>query len=230
MTHALLDNIRHRALRVHTARGAAYGDARMSALALPEEFRALQAHYPLVFQRVEGGGFQPLALFGLREGENLFLTEDGRWDAPMLPMSVEREPFLIGRDGDELLMHIDLDSPRIVRDGEAGEALFLPHGGHSELLHHASSLLQALSAGLERLPAFIAALMQHKLLEAFALDIERPGGIQRLSGLHTIHQERLAELRGDALEQLNRDGHLLPIYMAVASMSRLGPLIERGRR
>lgn len=231
MTHALLDNLSHRALRLHTQRTAAMGDARMAVLALPEEFRALQAHYPIVFQRVEGGGFQPVALFGLREGENLFLTTDGRWDAPVLPMALEREPFLIGRDGDELLMHIDLDSPRIVRDGEGGSPLFLPHGGHSELLDHASTLLQALHAGLERLPAFIAALMRHELLEPFALDIaQQGGGVQRLAGLHTIHEGRLAALRGEALEELHREGHLEAIYMVLASMSRLGPLIERGQR
>ena len=71
----LLDNVTHRHLRVRPERSAALGDARQSALALPAEFRQLQAHFPIVFQRVEGdaanAGFQPVALFGLEEGDAL---------------------------------------------------------------------------------------------------------------------------------------------------------------
>ena len=100
MSHpVLLNNIDHKDLRVVTARGAAYGDNVMSALTFPDEFRTLQAHYPIVFRKLDDGtGFEPLALFGFQEGENLFL-EDGRWDAFDLPLTVERQPFMIGVDG-----------------------------------------------------------------------------------------------------------------------------------
>lgn len=228
---ALLDNVTHRHLRVRTERAAALGDARQSALALPAEFRQLQAHYPIVFQSVDGG-FQPIALFGLEDGQNLFLTEAG-WDAPVLPMAVQRDPFMIGRSGDILQLHIDLDSPRIVRpdEGEAGTAVFMPHGGHSEYLDHVVSLLEHLHAQAQRLPAFIDALTHHQLLEPFVIDIEQADGEQgRLSGLYTVHEERLAALPGAALEALQRDGHLLPIYMQLASLSQLQGLVERQHR
>lgn len=228
---ALLDNVTHRHLRIRTERSAALGDARQSALALPAEFRQLQAHFPIVFQAVEGG-FQPIALFGLEEGQNLFLTDAG-WDAPVVPMAVQRDPFMIGRNGDTLQLHIDMDSPRIVRpeEGEVGTAVFMPHGGHSEYLEHVVSLLEHLHAQAQRLPAFIEALTRHQLLEPFVLDIERADGEQgRLSGLYTIHEERLAALPGAALEALQRDGHLLPIYMQLASLSQLQGLVERQSR
>lgn len=229
---ALLDNVTHRNLRIHTARSAALGDARQSALALPAEFRQLQAHFPIVFQAVEGSGFQPIVLLGLEEGENLFLTDTG-WDAPVVPMALQRDPFMIGRSGDTLQLHIDLDSPRIVRpeEGEAGTAVFMPHGGHSEFLDHVVSLLEHLHAQAQRLPAFIDALTRHQLLEPFVLDVEQSDGSQgRLSGLYTLHEERLAALPGAALEALQREGHLLPIYMQIASMSQLQGLVERRHR
>jgi len=232
---ALLDNVTHRHLRLHTGRSAALGDARSSALALPAEFRQLQAHFPIVFQQVDGpdgSSFQPVALFGLEEGQNLFLTERG-WDAPVVPMALQRDPFLIGRNGDNLQLHIDLDSPRIVRpeEGEVGTALFMPHGGHSEYLDHVVSLLEHLHAHAQQLPVFIDALTRHQLLEPFVLDIERPDGEQsRLSGLYTIEEDRLAALPGAALEALQRDGHLLPIYMQMASLSQLQGLIDRQGR
>ena len=231
---ALLDNVTHRELRLHTGRSAALGDARQSALALPAEFRLLQAHFPIVFQLVEGdAGFQPIAMFGIEEGQNLFLTDTG-WDATVVPMALQREPFLIGRAADDTLqLHIDLDSPRIVRpeEGEVGTALFLPHGGFSEYLDQIVALMENLHEQAQQLPAFIEALMRHQLLEPFVLDIEMPGGEQRrLTGLFTINEERLAALPGAALEALAREGHLLPIYMQIASLSQLPLLLERASR
>lgn len=230
----LLDNVTHRHLRVRSERSAALGDARQSALALPAEFRQLQAHFPIVFQLVEGdAGFQPVALFGLEEGQNLFLTDTG-WDAPVVPMALQRDPFMIGRAPDDTLqLHIDMDSPRIVRpeEGEVGTAIFMPHGGFSDYLDHVVQLMEHLHAQAQHLPVFIEALTRHQLLEPFVIDIETPGGEQgRLSGLFTIHEERLAALPGAALEALAREGHLLPIYMQIASLQQLQALVERQSR
>ena len=230
----LLDNITHRHLRIRTERSGALGDARQSALALPAEFRQLQAHFPIVFQLVEGdAGFQPVALFGLEEGQNLFLTDTG-WDAPVVPMALQRDPFMIGRAPDDSLqLHIDMDSPRIVRpeEGEVGTAIFMPHGGFSDYLDHVVQLMEHLHAQAQQLPVFIEALTRHQLLEPFVIDIETAGGEQgRLSGLFTIHEERLAALPGAALEALAREGHLLPIYMQIASLAQLPVLVERASR
>ncbi|MFN7693283.1 MAG: SapC family protein [Burkholderiales bacterium] len=231
---ALLDNITHRHLRIRTERSAALGDARHYCLALPEEFRLLQAHFPIVFQHVEGEvGFQPVALFGLEEGQNLFLVDQG-WDASVVPMAMQREPFLIGRaDDDSLKLHIDMDSPRIVRpeEGEVGSALFMPHGGFSDYLDNVVQLMEALHAQAQQLPYFIEALTRHQLLEPFVLDIELPGGEQgRLSGLFTINEDRLTALPGAELEALAREGYLLPMFMQIASLAQLTGLVERSHR
>jgi hypothetical protein len=226
--HALLDNVNHKDLRVITTRSAALGDGVMVAVTFPGEFRNIQAHYPIVFQKTaDGTSFQPLALLGLREGENLFLHDDGRWDAPYLPLAIERQPFLIGFDAEgQPLVHVDLDSPRIsLTDGEPA---FLPYGGLSEHLDRISSVLQALHEGLQRTPAFAAALLRFELLEPFALEFERGDGVlQRWSGCYTIHEERLARLDGRAIGELHGAGFVQDIYMAVASASRFRDLIER---
>lgn len=226
--HVLLNNVEHRTLRVRAGHGAALGDAVMRALTFPAEFRDVQAHYPIVFARDGESGFVPLALLGLAEGENLFL-DDTRWDATYVPLSVRRQPFLVGVSGEERLLHIDLAHPRVRLDG--GEALFHDHGVATEYLERVKSVLLALHDGVIATPAFVDALLKHELLESFVLDVTLDDGSQnRLAGYHTIDEARLHALPGDALERLAREGHLLPIYMVLASMSRFRDLIERTNR
>lgn len=224
----LLNHVEHRDLRVDARRGAAFGDDVMYAPAVPAEFRSLQAHYPIVFQRDAAGGFHPLALFGLRQGENLFLDGE-RWDATYIPLAIQRQPFLIGVSGAEPMVHVDLDHPR-VRAG-TGEALFQGPGIASEFLERARTTLLMLHDGILATPAFVDALQRHQLLESFVLDIRLDDGSDnRLAGFHTIDEQRLHALDGAALEQLSRDGHLLPVYMVLASLSRFRDLIERMNR
>jgi hypothetical protein len=183
-----------------------------------------------VYQHVDGDvGFQPIVLFGLEEGQNLFLN-DGGWDAAVVPMALQREPFAIGRAEDSTLqLHIDMESPRVVRAGEEeGTALFLPHGGFTDYLDQVVKLMEQLHEQAQLLPAFIDALKRLQLLEPFVLDIEMPSGEHsRLTGLFSMNEERLSALSGSELEKLAQQGFLLPIYMQVASLSQLPVLLHR---
>lgn len=236
--HALLNNLEHKQLRIVTKRGAAYGDAVMSALTFPAEFRELQAHYPIVFAKNhDGTSFDPIALFGFQQGENLFLGSGpglgNGWDAPYIPLTVERQPFLIGRPAngaqEGMMIHVDLDSPRV--STTEGEPLFLSYGGSTEYLERISRVLRSIHDGLETSKGFVAALLHLELLESFVLDIELDDGSQnRLAGFYTIHEERLAQLKGEQLARLHEVGYLQAIYMAVASLSQFRALIDRKNR
>lgn len=226
--HVPLNPATHRDLRIITTRGAAYGDAMMSALTFPAEFRSVQAHYPIVFHKLADGRFQPVALLGLAEGENLFL-QGAHWDAHYVPMSVERQPFLIGRGEQGAAMHIDLDSPRVSRT--AGEPLFNEHGGTTPFLERMNTLLGQLHDGMASVAPFVDALVANGLLESFVLDVAKAdGGQARLAGFYTINEDVLAGLDRDALHALHRAGHLAPIYLAVASLSQFRGLVERAQR
>lgn len=227
--HVQLNNVDHRDLRVVFERGAAWGDAVMSALTFPDEFRDVQSRYPIVFQKAQDGTLQPVALFGFQPGENLFLDAHG-WEPGYVPMSIERRPFLIGLSADGTpTVHIDLDDPRI--DAAAGIPVFRPHGGTTEALERSTALLQALHAGLGTTAGFVEALLRHDLLESFVLDLELDDGSQhRLAGFYTVHEERLARLSDAALAELHRAGYLQPTYMAIASLCHFRDLIDRVRR
>jgi hypothetical protein len=75
---------------------------------------------------------------------------------------------------------------------------------------------------------FFAALERYELLEPFSLDVElRDGSKHRLVGYHLINEEKLQALEPGAIEDLHTAGHLMPIFMAVASLSNISALIDR---
>ncbi len=225
----LLNNVDHKSLRVITTRSAQYGDDVMFAITFPSEFRNIQAHYPIVFRKNAQGQFEPIALLGFQERQNLFLTQRG-WDATYIPLTIERLPFLIGFSADKQpMVHVDLDNPRISRT--EGEPIFLEHGGNTEYLERINSVLLAIHQGLAGVQPFVAALMEHELLESFVLDVQLANGSQnRLAGFYAINEERLPGLSGAVLERFNRAGYLQAIHMTIASQSQFRALIERMNR
>jgi len=227
--HAVLTSEAHRELRIHTGRSPDFGDNLMCCLTVPAEFRRVQNEYPILFRPTpERDGMGAYALFGFENGENLFLDGD-RWDARYRPLAMDIQPFLIGRpaagSGDKQV-HVDLDSPRIAR-GE-GVRVFDEAGRPSPYLETIAEKLGALDAGYQEAQAFYDALRRHDLLEPLALDITlNDGSTHRLIGFQVIDEDRVRSLDGDALGELQRDGHLMPIFMALASLSNIDALVVR---
>jgi len=226
--HAIIDSNLHRDLRIRTGASAELGDGNMACLTVPSEFRRIQNEFPILFRRdLERGNFSALALFGFENGENLFL-ENGRWDARYRPLALFIQPFLIGKVGDEAELHVDLDHPRIAGGNDEGVRAFDDGGQPTAYLEAVMAGLDELDQGHRASGDFFAALERYELLEPFSLDVElRDGSKHRLVGYHLINEEKLQALEPGAIEDLHTAGHLMPIFMAVASLSNISALIDR---
>ena len=237
--HVILTAEAHADIRIRTERSAELGDAVMCCMTVPTEFRQVQNEYPILFRlNAERDSFTALAMFGFETGENLFLSESG-WDARYRPLAMEIQPFLIGTPADEAgdkQVHLDMASPRVVaagggRGGDEGVRLFDEHGRPTPFLERVAENLGALDAGYQASGPFFAALARHRLLEPMALEVPLDdGSTNRLVGFHIIDEDRLRALDADAVAELHAEGHLMPIFMAVASLSNLTALIARKNR
>ena len=230
--HVILTAEAHGELRVRADRAVELGDGMMCCIIVPDEFRQVQNEYPILFRlNVERDSFTALAMFGFENGENLFLQE-GRWDARYLPLAIDIQPFLIGLPAvgsNAKQVHIDMASPRIGA-GE-GVRVFDETGRPTPYLEAIVDKLGVLDVGYQASGDFFAALRRHRLLEPLALDITLDdGSTNRLVGFHVIDEERLQSLDGAALDELHAAGHLMPIFMAVASLGNLAALIARKNR
>jgi len=194
--HVLLNSIDHKDLKVITTRSAALGDNLWFSLTFPQEFRSVQAHYPIFFHKdTATGQFYSVALFGFQQNDNVFLSDQG-WSASYVPLTVRRQPFLIGQqtvleDGVERqqrVIHVDLDHPRVSES--EGEALFLPYGGNTPLLDEVGEILEVIHHGLQDGQRFVDALIEYQLLESFTLDIELDNGQKKSDDRFLHHQRR----------------------------------------
>jgi hypothetical protein len=230
--HQVLSADAHRELRVRTERAPELGDGVMCCLAVPSEFRQVQNEFPILFRLdQERDNFTALAMFGFETGENLFL-DGGRWDARYRPLSLEIQPFMIGMPAGGSKanqVHIDLQSRRI--GDEEGVRVFDDGGRPTPYLEAVIEKLGALDAGFQASADFFSALGRHKLLEPMTLEIMlEDGSKNRLVGFHAIDEDRLRTLDAVALGELHAAGHLMPIFMAIASLANIGDLVARKNR
>lgn len=235
--YEVLNNVAHSGLRVITRFGAEFGDALGMLPAFPTEFAELQREYPIFLRHdSESGGYQPVALLGFEPRENLFLRE-GQWAAHYLPGAVARGPFLIGFQqrgamGElehEPVIHVDLEHPRV--STQEGEAVFLPHGGHSTYLAHIITVLRGIHDGARASESMCAALDALGLIQPVQLDVRFDGeqGV-KVGGLHGVDRGRLAALDAAALHGLHQAGWLEGAYLMLASQHNVRRLLAEKQR
>ena len=227
--HAILTAETHRDLRVRPERAPELGDGVMCCLTVPAEFRQVQNEYPILFRLdADRESFAAYAMFGFENGENLFL-DNGRWDARYRPLAIDIQPFLIGQadasDADKQV-HVDMASPRIATS--EGVRVFDDTGRPTPYLETMAEKLGTLDAGYQATADFMTALRARDLLEPMSLDITlNDGSTNRLVGFHVIDEDKLRALDADDVADLHAKGYLMPIFMAVASLSNITDLVAR---
>lgn len=231
--HVLLNNIEHKDLKVINHYARDYGHGVNSVLVFPTEFANIQREYPILFQKnSETGAYQSVALLGFAKDENVFLAEP-EWRANYVPCIMSRGPFLIGfQDADGVqnpVIHIDLDDPRV--NEREGDPVFLAHGGNAPYLERIVTVLKAIHAGVAASQAMFAAYEALDLIEPVNIDVTiHADEAYNLNNFYTINVDRLADLNGNELEQLNRAGWLQGAFLVAAALSNIHNLIALKRK
>ena len=209
--------------------GSDYGFAKEvnSVPLMVSEFEPSCPEYPIVFSG-EGKNVMPTALLGIRDHENLYIDENGAWNAKYIPAFVRRYPFVFSTaDTATFTLCLDEDFPGVNRRG-IGERLFDAEGQRTQYLQSVLGFLQAYQVQFEATRAFSQRLIELNLLEAmqaqFAL---RSGQRMTLGGFMVVNRDRLKALSGDALARLAASGDLDLIYAHLHSQRNFTPTAER---
>jgi hypothetical protein len=166
------------------------------------------------------------ALLGLREAENLFVDQDGKWDARYVPAFVRRYPFVPGKGANgELLVCIDEASSCF--DASQGEALF-QEGKPTPQLEHAMKFLAEFHQGAAITEALGRRLQDLGVLRQADSVAQLADGTKfRLNGLNVVDESKLRALDRDVVQELFVSGGLAVIYAHLMSLGNLGALVDR---
>jgi len=191
------------------------------------EFDAAAQHYPILF--TTGANPVPVALLGLRDGDNLFVRPDGTWQPDAyVPAYVRAFPFIFVEDAGNksLVVGMEPDAEQIRPD--AGQPLF-EDGRPSPALNEAVGFCQAFREAVASAANFGRALDAAKLLEEEEATVNfTVGGTARIRGFKIVKAERLAEVDDATFLDWRRMGYLNAIYAHLFSAGRWGRLIDLG--
>jgi SapC protein len=209
--------------------GGDYGFARgvNSVPLMTVEFDPACAEYAIVFGG-DGPDVMPLALLGIRDNENLYVDDNGAWNAKYIPAFVRRYPFVFSSpDGSRFTLCLDEEFQGVNRRG-LGERLFDAEGERTRYLQSVLNFLQAYQAQHEATRAFSQRLVELDLLEAMQAQFTlRSGQRITLGGFMAVSRARLRALSGDALARLVASGDLDLIYAHLHSQRNFTPTAER---
>ena len=126
------------------------------------EFAAAALSYPIIFT---GDNRQPVVVMGLRQGENLFVADDGEFRADAyVPAYVRRYPFVFADDkqNQRLILCIDRGAAIVA---EAGENPLFVEGQPSDYTNMAMEFCNNFEQERQRTESFVQLIKDLDLLD-----------------------------------------------------------------
>lgn len=196
------------------------------------EFAQAARVYPIVFVRdgnADTGQITPILLLGLEPERNDFVADDQRWQPERyIPAFVRRYPFVLANTegaGDELSVCFDSTFPGLSET--KGRPLFNEDGTNTEFLNETLLFLNGFNVEMNRTRAFVDALERLDLFDMKTADIRGYSGATfSVRDFLVIGEEKVSNLKGSDLEDLNRQGFLSWIFAHHLSLTNLPTLLD----
>jgi len=229
-----LDTVLHRDLRLKNDLNAISKLASFTSFMVSvSEFGDAALNFPILFVRAAPDALgrdtvAPVAVFGLKPGENLFVTTDGKWDAGYVPAMLRAYPFTMARIEGSDRWAIVFDNSWEGMSRTEGVPLFNEKGEASELLNGVHKFVQDLEADLERTRQACATLLEMKLLKPMRFDATLANGESlSVDGFMTVDEEAIAKLPDAQIAQMYRNGLLGLLQVHTISLNNMRRLLDR---
>jgi hypothetical protein len=198
------------------------------------EFGVASVAYPIIFV---GDDRQPVAVMGLRPGENLFVDAGGTFDTDVyIPAFMRRVPFVFANDEQQqrMILCIDRDNPMV--DANGGDVALFENGEPSAYTKGVMDFCREFEGERLRTEEFLKVLRDLDLFEIKKATFTplgpdgQPAETQTIAEYNAISEEKLAKLSDAKLGELVRNGALQQIYAHLVSLVNWDRLIARALR
>ena len=194
------------------------------------EFGLAALNYPVIFA---GEQKAPMAILGIRPGDNLFVSANGRYEEQAyIPSFIRRYPFVLaGGQGDEqLIVCIDRDAPMLT---EGGEVPLFVDGKLSSFAQTAVDFCSNFETERRRTDMFVDRLKALDLFEAkIATFTPRmadgsQGQPVQIADYFAVSEEKLNALSNHDLRELHINGFFIDMWSNVIYMFNWERLVGR---
>ncbi|MCK4842280.1 MAG: SapC family protein [Methylococcales bacterium] len=192
------------------------------------EFPNASTEYSIVFAGNDDA-VMPAVILGLRDQENLYLSEDGKWNSKYIPAFIRRYPFVFSSSNEakQFTLCIDEEFLGCNQDG-IGERLFDTEGEQTQYLKTVLNFSSEYQGQFNRTQLFCKKLKELDLLEPMQAQFTLPTGEKmNLGGFQAVSRERLKKLSNEQLGELAKTDELELIYLHLQSMRNFNAMVAR---
>lgn len=217
---------RHANKRIKEITGFSFASKFHIAYVTMHEFARAAAIYPIVFlEDKEKDEFRPVVLLGLDAGNNLFVGEDGKWDASYVPAIIRRYPFALAGTANEGQFTICIDeASELVSDTE-GSPLF-ENGEPTQVIENVKRYLSELQQMDALTRDFAKFLAEHNMLTPLNMRVRESDRVKNIAGCYVINEERLNNLSDERFLEIRAKRFLPAIYAQLISLAQIERLVS----
>lgn len=198
------------------------------------EFGVAAASYPIIFV---GDDYTPVAVMGVRQGQNLFVDTHGFVvEDHYLPAFVRRYPFVFAADeaSDRLLLCIDRAAPMVSNQPDVA---FFENGQPSRFTNDAIEFCKEFERQRRATADFVKMIRDMDLFEQKTVAFQprdtqgnEVGPSQKVADYWAISEERLNALAPEKYLELRNNGALGACYAHLVSLLNWSKVIQRAVR
>ena len=198
------------------------------------EFGMVAGSYPVIFV---GDDRTPVAVMGVRQGQNLFVDDKGQVaEDHYVPAFVRRYPFVFAADegSDRLLLCVDRQAPMVTNQPEVP---FFVDGKPSQFTTDAIEFCKEFERQRRATAEFGALLKSYDLFEQKTVAFQprdaqgnEAGPQQKIADYWAVSEERLNALPAEKYLELRSNGALGACYAHIVSLLNWSKIIQRALR
>lgn len=197
-----------------------------------QEFARIATSYPVVF--TETAPASSIAILGLRQGQNLFVNDEGAWDGGVyVPAYVRRYPFIFstGQEEEQLVLCVD-EADDLIVDGTGAENTQAIYEGEeaSEVVKKMLEFCAAFHRQSLATREFVDELEERELFRPGTVTISNDSGEQfNLRGFRIVDEAKFNALPDDVILEFRRKGWLHAVTAHLISIQNLASLGFRSK-
>ena len=218
---------RHAGKKIKEATSFSFAGGFHIAYVTMQEFARAASIFSIVFlEDKDKDEFRPVVLLGMNAGENLFIGDDGKWNASYIPAIIRRYPFALAPSGQDGQYTVCIDEASELVSDTDGSALFDDKGEPTQVIENVKRYLGELQQMDTLTREFCKFLAEHNMFTPLNMRVRDNDKVKSITGCYVINEERLNNLSDERFLEIKNKRYLPSMYAHLISLAQTERLVK----